>query len=94
MFNIYDVKKYGAVGDGQVLDTSAIQGAIDACSFNDGGTVYLSNGTYLIGTIYLKSNVTMYLEVSATLLGSTQADKTKRLEAAETGIMDRRFYKL
>ncbi len=44
--------------------------AIDACTAAGGGIVYLGPCTYLCGTVVLKSNVTLYLEAGATLLGS------------------------
>lgn len=65
-----DVREMGAVGDGVTLDTAAINKAIDRCHAGGGGVVYLSPGTYLSGTVILKSNVTLYLEAGATLLGS------------------------
>ena len=68
---LYDVRAFGAVGDGAALDTQAIQKAIDACAEAGGGKVYLQGGTFLSGTIRLKSNVTLYVEAGATLLGST-----------------------
>lgn len=68
---IFDVRDYGAIGDGATLDTKAIQSAIDACVQNGGGKVYLHSGSFLSGTIYLKSNVTLYIEAGAVLLGST-----------------------
>lgn len=68
---VYDVREFGAVGDGVTLDTQAIQKAIDVCADNGGGKVYLQGGTFLSGTIRLKSNVTLYIEAGATLLGST-----------------------
>lgn len=61
---------FGACGDGQTLDTTALQAAIDACIQRGGGTVFVSAGQYLTGTIYLRNNVTLYLEAGATLLGS------------------------
>jgi polygalacturonase len=67
---VYDVKEYGAVGDGHSLDTRSINRAVDACHAAGGGIVYLSPGTYLSGTVLLLSNVTLYLEAGATLLGS------------------------
>lgn len=62
---------YGAIGDGKTLDSNAINAAIDACHLAGGGVVYLRAGTYLSGTVILKSNVTLYLEAGATILGST-----------------------
>lgn len=67
---IYDVRSYGAVGDGKTLDRVAIQNAIDAAARDGGGTVRLSRGVFLSGTIRLKSDVTLYVEAGATLLGS------------------------
>ncbi len=68
---LYAVRAFGAVGDGVALDTEAIQKAVDACAKAGGGTVYMQGGTFLSGTIRLKSNVTLYVEAGATLLGST-----------------------
>jgi len=70
----FDVHDYGAVGDGTTLDTKAIQAAVDDCMQAGGGKVYVHNGTFLSGTIYLKSNVTLYLESGAVLLGSTDLE--------------------
>jgi polygalacturonase len=67
---LYDATAHGAKGDGKTLDTDAINRAIDICHANGGGIVYLPPGTYLAGTVVLKSNVTLYLEAQATLLGS------------------------
>lgn len=67
---IFDARDFGATGDGATLDTASINRAIDACHAAGGGVVYLAPGTYLSGTVVLKSNVTLYLEAGATLLGS------------------------
>jgi hypothetical protein len=67
---LYDVRDYGAKPGGKTLCTKSIQKAIDACSESGGGTVYLPPGTYLSGTIYFKSNVTLRLATGCTLLGS------------------------
>lgn len=63
----YDVKDYGAKGDGKANDTKAIQAAIDACT--DGGSVILSDGTYMSGQIRLKSNMTLWIAPTAILKG-------------------------
>ncbi|MDF1513641.1 MAG: glycosyl hydrolase family 28-related protein [Anaerolineae bacterium] len=67
----YDIRDYGAVGDGKTLDTAAIQAAIDACAVAGGGYVQVPNGTYVTGTVRLRNGVTLVLSVNATLLGST-----------------------
>lgn len=67
---IYDVRDFGARGDGKVKDTTPIQSTIDAAFTAGGGTVYLGPGDYLTGGIVLKSNVTLYLDSGATLRGS------------------------
>ena len=67
---MYDVRDYGAKPDGKTLCTTSIQTAIDKCSESGGGTVYLPPGTFLSGTIYFKSGVTLRLAAGCTLLGS------------------------
>ena len=69
--NVYDIRDYGAKPDGKTLCTKSIQNAIDQCAKSGGGTVYLGPGTFLSGTIYLKSGVTLKLDTACTLLGST-----------------------
>jgi polygalacturonase len=71
---IFDVKEFGATGDGKTLDTVSINRAVDACNAAGGGVVYVPPGIYLSGTVILKSNVTLYLEAGATLLGSKNLD--------------------
>ncbi len=67
---IYDVQLYGAKNDGITLATEAIQLAIDDCNRNGGGTVYVPSGIFKVGTIFLKSNVNLYLERGAVVKGS------------------------
>jgi len=69
---LYDVRDYGAKADGKTLSTECIQKAIDECSKAGGGTVYLPPGTFLSGTIYFKSGVTLKLAAGCTLLGSAE----------------------
>ena len=66
--NRTNIVNFGAVGDGQTLNTQAIQRAIDACE--KGGTVYVPEGIYVTGALYLKSDMTLYLEAGSVLLGS------------------------
>ena len=64
-----DVRAYGAAGDGVTKDTKAIQSAIDEAARAGGGTVRVGNGTYLTGSIFLRSGVDLFLD-GATLKGS------------------------
>jgi polygalacturonase len=72
---VYNVIAYGAVNSRSEYSTRAIQQAIDDASGAGGGRVYIPEGYYLISPIALKSNVELYLEEGAVLLGTT--DRTK-----------------
>ena len=67
---VYNIRDFGAKGDGQTLDTAALQAAIDACHAAQGGTVLVPAGVFVIGTTELKSNVTLHLAAQGKLLGS------------------------
>jgi len=69
---VFDVRSFGATGNGKAKDKAAIQKAVDACHDARGGLVYFPPGDYLTGTIRLKSNVTLYLDAGATLWGSRE----------------------
>lgn len=71
---IFRISEFGAVGDGAKLDTAAIQRAIDACTAARGGTVYCAPGVYLSGTLFLKDNVRLFLDVGAVLRGSPRLE--------------------
>jgi len=71
---IFDIRDFGAVGDGVKLNTTEIQAAIDAAHAAQGGIVLVPSGTFLCGTIELKSNVTFHLATSARLLGSPKPE--------------------
>ena len=66
----YDVKSFGARGDGKALDTPAINQAIEAAAAAGGGTVRFPAGTYLSYSIHLKSRISLYLEQGATILAA------------------------
>lgn len=70
----YNVRDYGAAGDGATLDTSALQRTIDACAAAGGGQVAVPAGTYLTGTLHLKSHVELHLEAGSRLLGSNRRE--------------------
>src|SRR4029453_18143266 len=66
----FNIKDFGAAGDGQALDTPALQSAIDACGARGGGIVFVPAGAYVTGALVLRSDVTLYIDAGATLLGS------------------------
>ncbi len=67
---VYDIRDFGAVGDGKTLNTAAVQAAVDTCFKDGGGLVLVPAGVFQIGTIELKSNVTLHIAAGGTLLGS------------------------
>ena len=69
-YRTHNILEYGAKGDGRTLDTAAVQRAIDACHGDRGGVVLVPAGDFLVGTLELKSNVTLHLSASGRLLGS------------------------
>ena len=67
---VYDVRRFGARGDGATVDTAAIQSAIDAAYASGGGEVRLTAGRYISGSLFLKSNVDFNICAGAILEGS------------------------
>ena len=67
---VYNIRDFGAKGDGVTLDTAALQAAIDACNRDQGGTVLVPAGVFVIGTVEIKSNVTLHIAAQGKLLGS------------------------
>ncbi|MFC4144623.1 glycoside hydrolase family 28 protein [Pedobacter mendelii] len=68
--SFFNVRNFGAVGDGKHLDHVAINKAITKCAERGGGTVIVPSGNYLCGSIRLKSNINLYLDAGAVILGA------------------------
>ena len=68
---VFNVRDFGAKGDGRTRDTQSIQQAIAACAQAGGGQVVFPAGRYLSGTVRLTSNMTLRLEADARLVGSS-----------------------
>lgn len=73
-----NVRDFSAVGDGVTFDTTAIQAAID--SAEDNSTIFFPAGTYLSGSIRLKSNITLHLDEGAKLLAAPDLSYYRRCE--------------
>ena len=65
----YNVRDFGASGGGAANDTAAINGAIQKCNADGGGTVYFPKGQYAAGSIHLLSNVRLMLDAQAVIFG-------------------------
>jgi polygalacturonase len=71
---IFNIKNYGATGDGHTLDTRGINNAIAACVKAGGGTVLVPSGTFVTGTFQLFSNVNLFLTPGSVILASENAN--------------------
>jgi hypothetical protein len=78
---LYNIADYGAKGDGKTLDTQALQTAIDKCAADHGGVVLVPAGVFVIGTVELKSNVTLRIAAGGKLLGSADGKQYHAVEA-------------
>ena len=77
----YNIADYGAQNDTTILSTKALQKAIDDCSKAGGGRVIVPTGSYKIGSIELRSNVHLYIELGATLYGSTRLEDYRPMKS-------------
>ena len=78
---VYNIRDFGAVGDGKTLNTAAVQAAVDACFRDGGGTVLVPAGVFVIGMIELKSNVTLRIAAGGTLLGTGDGTQYHNVDA-------------
>ena len=78
---VYNIRQFGAKGDGKTLDTASIQAAIDACHADGGGTVLIPEGEFQTGSIELRSNVTLHVCASGKLVGSIDGKQYHAVDA-------------
>src|SRR6266540_3846953 len=67
---VYNVRNFGAKGDGKSLDSIAINQAIETAASHGGGTIHFPAGSYLSVSIHLKSNISLYLDQGATIVAA------------------------
>src|SRR5262245_4538686 len=68
----FNVRSFGATGDGKTLDSPAINRTIAACAAAGGGTVFLPAGKYLSGSIRLTNNLNLFLDAGAVIVAAPQ----------------------
>jgi exo-poly-alpha-galacturonosidase len=68
------ITDFGAIGDGQALNTKTIQTVIDKCAEDGGGTIVVPRGVFLTGAIFLKQGVNLYIEKAGMLKGTVNPD--------------------
>ena len=82
----FNIKKYGAIPDGNFLNTNAINDAITACSKKGGGVVLVPPGLWLTGPVVLKTNINLHLAAGATLLFTKDLDQYPLIKANWEGL--------
>ena len=88
----YNVRHFGAVGDGTANDAPAINKAIDVCNKAGGGTVFVPSGFYTTGSIHLKSNVTLAIDNGAILKAMPGMMDPWEPNPNDKGLMDAAYY--
>lgn len=83
---VYNVLDFGAKNNGNDLTTADIQKAINACFADGGGQVYVPKGTYLVGTLNLRSNVEFHFETGAVLKATTDLSQYQRNNKQLAGV--------
>jgi hypothetical protein len=68
--DVFSIADFGALPDGRTVNTAAVRKAVDRCAEAGGGRVLIPTGTWVTGTIFLRSGVELHLEQGAVLLGS------------------------
>jgi polygalacturonase len=82
---IFNVRDFGAVGDGTNKDTVAFQKALDACAVNGGGEVMVPAGNYLIGSVQMGNRTTLRLETNSVIIGSGDTNDYPMLDVRWEG---------
>ena len=82
---IFNVRDFGAMGDGTNKDTVAFQRALDACAVNGGGEVIVPAGNYLIGSVQMGNRTTLRLETNGVIIGSGDTNDYPTLDVRWEG---------
>src|SRR5829696_6682216 len=83
---VYWVNSFGAANDSTKIITKIIQQAIDKCAKEGGGIVAFKPGTYLMGSVFLKSGVHLKIDKGVLIKGSTSFDDYPEIDTRIAGI--------
>ena len=83
---VFDITRFGAVGDGKTLNTQAIQRAIDTCGKAGGGLVLVPPGRFITGALFLRSNLQLHLSAGAILQASESFEHFPAIKGRSEGI--------
>lgn len=83
---VFNVNAYGAINDGITLCTQAVQKAIDECFQKGGGIVSFNQGTYVMGSVFLKDNVHLKIDKGVLILGSQDFKDYPEIDTRIAGI--------
>ena len=86
---VYNVRAFGATGDGKTVDSPAVNKAIEAAVAQGGGTVRFPAGNYLCFSIHLKSNVALYIDQGATIVAANSTDAKGSYDSPEPNQWDK-----
>jgi exo-poly-alpha-galacturonosidase len=81
----YVITDYGALGDGQTVNTNAIKSAIDECASDGGGVLVVPKGTFLTGSIFFKQGVDLFLEKEGVLKGTVEPNDYPQVDTRWEG---------
>jgi polygalacturonase len=82
----YVITSAGAVGDGQTLNTSAIQALIDKVAQHGGGILVVPKGTFITGAVFFKQGVSLLIEKDAILKGSVNPQDYPQVHTRWEGV--------
>lgn len=85
---IINIKNFGAIGDGKTVNTEIVQSAIDTCAKAGGGKVVIEDGTFVTGTLILRDNINLYIDVTATLKAATNPEDFPEISDEEASHVD------
>jgi len=81
----YVITDYGAIGDGQTVNSKAIQSAIDKCAADGGGVLVVPKGTFLTGSVFFKQGVDLLLEKEGVLKGTVDSNDYPQVDTRWEG---------